>query len=340
MQKSRLGNTNLFLSRISFGSGPFAGGYGDTPQELANAAVKKALESGINFFDTAPFYSSAKARSEEMLGIALKGVQRNTFIINTKCGRDRVGDDFLYDYTAAGVRKSFEKSLKRLQLDHLDMFTLHDVEFADSIDQIVNDALPELRRIQKEGKARYIGISGYPLDVLLAVATRFPVDFVLTYSHYSLQNELLADYIPHFQKLGCGVLNAAPLLLSFFTKQGPPRSHYAPPEMLALSPKISKMCEEKGLDVAHLAIKYAVHAPLAKSGQVATTLVGIARPNEVEVMLKTLEPLTEKEKEAISKTKEMFGPKWLNYTWQEKRSNQEKLLKSVGYKPPQKIAKL
>jgi len=73
--------------------------------------------------------------------------------------------------------------------------------------------------------------------------------------------------------------------------------------MKALSPKISKMCDEKGIDVAHLAIKYAVQAPLAKNGQIATTLVGLANAEQVDVMLKTLDPLTANELEAIKKQK-------------------------------------
>jgi len=235
--------------------------------------------------------------------------------------------------------KALKKSLKRLQLDQVDMFTLHDVEFANSMDQIINEALPELQRIKKEGKARYIGISGYPLDVLLAVARKFKVDFILTYSHYSLQNERLVDYIDEFQKLGCGVISAAPLVLAFFTRQGPPSTHYAPTEMKNLSPIISKLCDSKGIDVAQLAVKYALHAPLAQNGQIVTTLVGIANAAQVEAALRSLEPITPTEIEIIKKVKEILGEKWLNYSWTEKRSNQVKLLASVNHVPPKPKSK-
>jgi len=144
MKKRQLGSTDLYLSVIGFGGGGLAGGYGDTAQNSANDAVKVALQSGINFFDTAPYYSSKFARSEEILGKALKGVPRSSFIINTKCGRDRVDGVATYDYTAAGIRRSLDNSLRRLQLSYLDMFTLHDVEFADSLEQIVNVSLPEM----------------------------------------------------------------------------------------------------------------------------------------------------------------------------------------------------
>jgi len=92
--------------------------------------------------------------------------------------------------------------------------------------------------------------------------------------------------------------------------------------------------------VAHLAIKYAVQAPLAKNGQIATTLVGLANAEQVDVMLKTLDPLTANELEAIKKTKEILGTKWINYSWTEKQSNQVKLLESVNYTPPKSKSKL
>jgi len=319
---------------LGFGCGAFAGGYGDVNQKEANDVIRKALKVGINFFDTAPLYSSKNARSEEILGQALQGIPRNSYVLNTKCGRDRVGDERIYNYTASGVRKSLENSLKRLRLEYVDMFTLHDVEFADSIDIIVNEALPEMRKLQKEGYTRSVGISGYPLDVLLIVARRFKLDYVLTYSNYSIQNESLVNYIDEFKKLGCGVLNAAPLVLGFFTRQGPRNWHFAPNEMTQLAPKISKMCDDKGIDVASLAIKYSLHAPLTKSGQITSTLVGITNVQELDVMVKCLEPLTPVETEAVAKAKDIFGKKWLNYRWRESHSNEVKLVGSSQYIPP------
>jgi L-galactose dehydrogenase len=206
------------------------------------------------------------------------------------------------------------------------MLTLHDVEFAASVDQVVKEALPEMRKIQKEGKAKYIGISGYPMDVLLIIARKFPVDFVLSYSQYCLQNERLTYYIDEFRKLGCGILNAAPLVLGFFTPKGPPQFHQASKEFLQLSAPISKLCAEKGVDVALLANKYAVHGQLAKEGKIATTLIGIASADQVVAAKKSLEPLTKQELEAISAVKQLLGSKWLNYCWREPASNELKFL--------------
>jgi aryl-alcohol dehydrogenase-like predicted oxidoreductase len=316
----------LNLSVIGFGGGALAGGYGDVQQKNANEAVQKALSLGINFFDTAPYYSSKYSRSEEIMGIALRDVPRHSFIINTKVGRDRVNGEAVYDYTANGVRKSFERSLKRLHLDYVDMLTLHDVEFAPSINQIVTETLPELRKIQKEGKAKYIGISGYPLDILLIIARKFPLDFVLSYSQYCLQNERLSYYIDELQSLGCGIINAAPLVMVFFTKQGPPHHHQGGKEFNQNSPKIAKSCTDNGVDVSMMANKYAVQGALAKEGKITSTLIGMASPDQVVVAVKSLEPMTPKEQEAVRKTKETLGSKWLNYCWRENHSNELQFL--------------
>jgi len=316
----------LYLSAVGLGSGPFAGGFGDITVDQARESVKKALDLGINFLDTAPFYSSKSARSEELMGQAIKGIPRNSYIINTKTGRDRVNGEPVFDYSGPGVRSSFEKSLQRLQLDYVDMLTLHDVEFANSVDQVVNEALPEMRKIQKEGKARYIGISGYPLDVLLIVAKRFPLDFVLTYSHYSIQNERLTYYIDEFRKLGCGVLNAAPLVLGFFTKNGPPANHQASKEFTALSAPIAKLCSDNGVDVSLLASKYAIHGPLFQEGKITTTLIGVAAPDQATTAVKSLEPLSKKEEQLITEIKKILGTRWLNYSWREPISNELQMI--------------
>jgi len=234
----------------------------------------------------------------------------------------------VFDYTAAGVRKSFLRSLERLQLEYVDMLTLHDVEFANSIDQVVKEALPEMRKLQKEGKAKYIGISGYPLDVLLIIARKFPLDFVLTYSQYNIQNERLSYFIEEFRKTGCGVLSAAPLVLGFFTVQGPPANHQAGKEFVHLSSQISKFCTEKGVDVALLANKYAIQGPLSKDGKITSTLIGIASADQIASTLKTLEPLTPLELETVAAIRKQLGTKWLHYCWREPHSNELKFIAS------------
>jgi len=309
-----LGKTGIEISFLSFGSGALAGGYDDVPQQIANEAVKHALEVGINFFDTAPLYSSKDARAEEILGVALKPFPRGSFVLNTKCGTDHINGVRVFDYTAKGIRKSVETSLKRLQVTFVDMVTLHDIEHVEDINVVVTECLPELQKLKDEGVAKSIGISGYPLNVLLHVARRVPVDFVLTYAHYTLQNELLAQHIEAFEALGCGLISASSLCLGFFRPQGPPDFHFACDEMKSLAPQINAICVEHGLNIAKLATKYAVHAPLAKSGRINTTLIGFAKASEVDDALQGLEEFTQIEQDVILKIKAVLKP-FHNYTW-------------------------
>jgi L-galactose dehydrogenase len=288
MRKARLGNTDLHLSTLGYGAGALAGGYGDAAQNEANAAVARAVECGINFFDTAPFYSSKDSKSEDVLGIALSQltVPRSSYIVNTKCARFR---DLPFDFTAGRAKSTVEESLRRLRVDYLDMITVHDVEFADSLDQVVNETVPALRELQQEGKVRYVGVSGYPLNVLLHVAQRVKLDFVLTYCHYTLQNQLLEEYLPAFEALGCGVINAAPISMRFFSEIGPPEWHPATAAMRAVVPQLNKMCKDKGTNLSKVAVQFAVHSPLAASGRFACTLTGMATPKEVDVAVETLQ---------------------------------------------------
>jgi predicted aldo/keto reductase-like oxidoreductase len=158
--------------------------------------VQQALEYGIRAFDTSPYYGP----SEEILGAALDtpfvraNVPRDQYFLLTKVGRI-AGDEF--DYSPAWVRQSVARSLRRLKTEYLDVVYCHDVEFVS--EEEVMEAVRELRRIRdEEGTIKYIGISGYPLPVLCSLARKVlaetgePLDAVMSYANFTLQNELLA----------------------------------------------------------------------------------------------------------------------------------------------------
>ncbi len=152
--------------------------------------MHRAIELGINYFDVSPFYGLTLA--EERLGIALLGMRKDV-ILATKCGR--YGMDS-FDFSAARITQSIDESLARLRTDYVDLFLAHDIEFG-SIEQIVDETLPALRAIQQAGKARYVGVTGYPLEILKAVAEREEVDAILSYCHYNLLiTDLDADLGP------------------------------------------------------------------------------------------------------------------------------------------------
>src|SRR6478672_5876762 len=153
MQTRRLGQTDLHLPILSFGASSLGAEFRSVTLEEALGSVRVALECGLNLIDTSPFYG--RGMSEVLLGIALRGVPRESYLLSSKLGRYDLGH---FDFSAKRVAESVDVSLHRLGTDHLDICLCHDIEFVP-MQQIVDETLPALRRAQKQGKVRFIGIS-------------------------------------------------------------------------------------------------------------------------------------------------------------------------------------
>ncbi|KAI4964863.1 hypothetical protein ZWY2020_058093 [Hordeum vulgare] len=131
MELRTLGGTGLRVSPVGFGASPLGNVFGDVPRDVARATVRRALDLGINFFDTSPYYGGTV--SESVLGDCLRfaGVPRDSFVVATKCGRYKEG----FDFSAARVTRSVDESLARLGLDYVDILHCHDIEFTN-LDQL------------------------------------------------------------------------------------------------------------------------------------------------------------------------------------------------------------
>ena len=181
-----LGQTGLNLSWLSFGASSLGQEFRAVDLNEAMRSVHAALDLGMNFIDTSPFYG--RGLSESLLGPTLKEIPRSSYYLGTKLGRyDR--DHF--DFSARRVVESVDVSLHRLETDHLDIMLCHDIEFVE-MSQIVNETLPALRKLKEQGKVRFIGISGYPMNIFRYVLDRTELDVILSYNHYTLQNTMLA----------------------------------------------------------------------------------------------------------------------------------------------------
>src|SRR3954468_23852287 len=189
MQKRKLGKTGLELPVLSFGASSLGGEFRSIDINEAMRAVHVALELGMNFIDTSPFYG--RGMSEVLLGVALRDVPRDRYILGTKLGRY---DKAHFDFSARRVVESVDVSLHRMGVDHLDICLCHDIEFVE-MSQIVEETIPALRRVQEQGKVRFIGISGYPMKIFRYVLDRTDLDVVLSYNQYTLQNTRLAEII-------------------------------------------------------------------------------------------------------------------------------------------------
>jgi L-galactose dehydrogenase len=273
-----LGRTGLEVSVLGFGASPLGEEFGPIDAAEGERAVHAAIDAGINFFDTAPYYG--RTLSETRLGQALRG-RREQVILATKCGRYDVDH---FDFSGSRIERSLEESLKRLQTDYLDVFHLHDIEFVDRR-QILDHALPALFRIKESGKARFIGITGLQLGVLEAVARQSRVDVVLSYARYNLLlRDLDRSLRPFCEQTGIGLINASPLLLGALTQAGPPSWHPASKDALTACAKAAEASRAEGVDIARLALRFCLDHPY-----IASTLVGISSCSQLEANLQALD---------------------------------------------------
>ncbi len=302
-----LGKTDLQVSTLGFGAGPLGGEYGELDVAEAYRAVHYAIDHGINFFDSSPYYG--RTLSETRLGEALKGGYREKAILATKAGRyDKpleTGFDFSYDR----IIQSVEESLTRLQTDYLDLFQLHDIEFRPK-EQIINEAWPAMEKLKQDGKVRYIGITGYPIHLLKELAETFAVDSVLSYCHYNLMNTTLDDVLtPLAKSQGIGLINASPLHMGVLTEQGPPEWHPAPKAVFPVAQVVAEYCRSQGTDIVTLALQFAF-----QHDYVATTLVGIGTVQEAQQNLSLIG--TQPDPEVLAEVRKMIEPVF-NMSWNE-----------------------
>jgi L-galactose dehydrogenase len=270
MQKRKLGKTDLELPVLSFGASSLGAEFRGIDINEAMKAVRIALDCGMTFIDTSPFYG--RGMSEVLLGVALEGVPRDSYLLGSKLGRYDVGH---FDFSAKRVVESVDVSLKRMRVDHLDLCLCHDLEFVE-MSQIVNETLPALRKIQQQGKVRYIGVSGYPMKMFKYILANAPIDVLLSYNHYTLQNTMLEGLLPLAKSKGTGVMNAAPFSARLLSNAPLPTWHKATPLVRETAKKAAEYCAKRGSDIAKLAIQFSVRHP-----EIATCIAGSASPERV-----------------------------------------------------------
>ena len=268
MQYRQLGRTDLRLPHLSFGASSLGAEFRSVSLDEAFGSVRAALECGLNFIDTSPFYG--RGMSEVLLGLALKGIPRDQYTLCTKLGRYDLAH---FDFSARRVAESVDVSLHRLGTDHLDIVLCHDIEFVP-LQQIVDETLPALRRLQKAGKVRYVGISGYPMKVFRFILGQTDLDCVLSYNQYTLQNTRFADeLVPFLKERGVGVMNAGPFSARLLTQAALPAWLKEPEEVKAAAREAAALCAQRGTDIAKLALQFSLSNP-----DITTTVSGSANP--------------------------------------------------------------
>lgn len=270
MKYRKLGNTGLDVSTLSFGASSLGSVFRQTDDNEGIRTVHAAIDSGINYIDVSPYYGLTKA--ESVLGRAVRQIPRDTFLLSSKAGR--YGENS-FDFSAARILASVEESLARLHTDYLDILFLHDIEFVPA-QIILEEAVPALYELKKQGKIRYCGISGLPLKLFDTLLPQIEVDAILSYCHYSLNDTSLLDLLPLLAQRKVGLVNASPLSMGLLSNRGTPDWHPASKELQATCWKAVEYCSSQGMDIAKLAIQFST-----ENEDIPTTLVSTANPDNI-----------------------------------------------------------
>lgn len=296
MQTRTLGKTGLTVPVLSFGASSLGQEFRSVDLGEALQSVRVALDCGFNFIDTSPFYG--RGMSEVLLGIALRGVSRNSYTLCTKLGRYDLGH---FDFSARRVAESVDVSLHRLGTDHLDIILCHDIEFVP-MQQIVDVTIPTLRKIQQAGKVRFIGFSGYPQKIFRTICDQTDVDCVLSYNQYTLQNTRFADEtVPYLKAKQIGAMNAGPFSARLLTNAPLPAWLKEPEAVKQAARQAAAVCAQRGTDIAKLAVQFSCAHP-----DIATTVAGSANPANIRNWAKWVEePIDE---DLLQEVQAIFAP--------------------------------
>jgi aryl-alcohol dehydrogenase-like predicted oxidoreductase len=266
-----LGRTGLHVPILGFGASSLGQEFRNVTLDEAIESVRVALDLGLSLIDTSPFYG--RGMSEVLLGVALRDVPRDQYLLCTKLGRYDLNH---FDFSARRVAESIDVSLHRLRSGHLDIVLCHDIEFVP-LQQIFDETLPALRRAQEQGKVRFIGFSGYPQKIFRTICDQTEVDCVLNYNQYTLQNTRFADEtVPHLTQRGIGVMNAGPFSARLLTNAPLPAWLKEPEPVKAAARRAAQLCADHGVDIAQVALQFSCAHP-----DIATTIAGSANPANI-----------------------------------------------------------
>ncbi len=285
MRYRQLGRTGLFVSEICLGTMTFGdkgvwGAIGGLGQDAADALVKGALDSGVNFIDTADIY--AEGRSEEVLGQSLinLGVKRSDVVIATKVFGE-VGQGPNDRGASRGhIMDGIKRSLERLKLDYVDLYQIHGTDTVTPVEEIIR-ALDDLVR---EGLVRYVGVSNWmawQIAHALGVSERQgAARFETLQAYYSIAGrDLERELVPMMRDRGVGLLVWSPLAGGLLSgkfgpesdgPEGSRRSFFDFPPVnrdraWACVAAMRKIAEPRGVSVARVALAYVLAKPFVTS---------------------------------------------------------------------------
>jgi len=214
MRTTRLGNSDLSITAIGFGAWAIGGsgwefGWGDQDDKTSIAAIHRALELGVNWIDTAAVYGMG--HSEEVVAFALKTWPGPRPYVFTKCGLRWDEQGYVHrNLTADSIRRECEDSLRRLNVDVIDLYQIHWP--SDDLEE----GWSAMAQLQKEGKVRWIGVSNFNIEEMRRAQAIAPITSLQP--PYSLvRREVEQEVLPYCRSNGMGVIVYSPMASGLLT---------------------------------------------------------------------------------------------------------------------------
>ena len=283
----QIGRTSLQVSRLGLGGVFLAADAG--PEEAA-ALIDRAAALGIRYFDTAPMYGVGE--SERRYRGPLSRLDRSDFVLSTKVGRrlreDAGGSEpWHFDFSREGTLRSFESSLQRLGVDHVDILLVHDPD--DHAEQALGEAFPALIELRDQGLVGAIGAGMNQWELELRFARELPLDCFLLAGRYTLLEQgALAEFLPYCEANGISVIAGGPYNSGILASDLSGRASYnyraAPMEMLDRARAIKAVCDRHDVPLKAAALQFILAHPA-----IAAVIPGAASVAQVEDNVRMVE---------------------------------------------------
>jgi D-threo-aldose 1-dehydrogenase len=294
LAKVQIGKTSLRVTRLGLGGAPLGGLFEDVETGEAIATIRRAIELGINFFDTAPLYGHGK--SEMRMGGALRGIPSDSRVLATKVGRvldpvepgSLAKDEFdnpapfkpVFDFSYEGVMRSFNESLRRLALDRVDILHIHDPD--DYYEPAIEGAYRALDQLRREGRIKAVGAGMNQAEMLARFARAGDFDCFLLAGRYTLIDHTgLRELLPLCVEKHISIIIGGPYnsgVLASGSRTGAKFNYAdAPPAILEKVRKVEQVCARHNVPMKAAALQF----PLAHPA-VAAVIPGARSVAELE----------------------------------------------------------
>ncbi|MBT8227998.1 MAG: aldo/keto reductase [Dactylosporangium sp.] len=286
MRRTRLGRSAVTVTALGLGGASIGNLYRAVSDADADAVIEAAWAAGVRYFDTAPHYGLGL--SERRLGARLRGLPRDEYVLSTKVGRllvpdpagadrrDRDGFDVpattrrAWDFSADGVRRSLDDSLRRLGLDRVDLALIHDPEEGDPVAALA-EAYPALHELRDWGVVGAIGVGSKRWQTLARFVAETDIDAVMLAGRYTLlEQPALAELLPACATRGVSVINVGVFNSGLLAVEHPDaEQHYeygqAPDRLVRRAQRIAEVCRRHRTTLPAAALAFSGAHPAVAS---------------------------------------------------------------------------